>query len=984
MLPVRASMPKKKSMVPNLMEKSLMVLQRVASREDQTPERKLHRKQHAISRSAQAVGCCCRRTVRGLGRRGGPGTQLAWTGPASPVDERPRGRWAKRVVQKCPSDDDDRQIREGKDRRGLLQGLLSPGGLIFPPPQGDYNHDASLEDSGFASEVEELWRKFLMRPSCPQFSNRSTSMTHYGKSRQRCPAWRPPPTPPRRSRGPALGPGAGQPKGGGRMGRARWLRLLLLSLALRKRGRNRQLRPGFQELGWGREKFEDPGSFRKEAPGTKGSLLGTGPCEGPQQPLSAAHVALTLKEWLWEGGRGAQRSPGERQSGQVSPSPRCRALGSARCPHTQRHPQRRWNCGRGAVDSSWGPVPGSQAAVRLKRAPQPPFQGLSSPSSVLGPRRAASTPGPGERQLSGPGASPWVEGRLQDCEEGRRGPSRQEGTQRPRWPGPATTLAPPEELCFDSEPRTMTEDLLPGQQGLDVQVDGLLHPFSKSACEFSSLQKRSAPRVPSPASSRPALAQSDLRRGVPWYVAVIHEKDHCLLTLGEEVRRLSELEMQVQKKDQEILALQEEREALKRQLRSLLKGTGQEALLSQGTRKRPSECVSKPQKRQSTVKTTGDEGELEPRRQPCLASPFRSQMQKEFSVTMTDRGQVPEGGGLEEEEGLEGEAERAVDKGGRGSGSKKGTLQEKGGEEEEEVEEEEVEEEEEEEEKMMEEEESGVELEEEKEVQEDKIVGRKRAGSLDDTFEEELMAQLEEYEQLIQEFQFQLEITRTRYSLATGAIKSLQQQVERQESQLQAVSTENELLQKELRARKHQLQAMSDKFSSLREDKKHQEMMGLIEKDNLLLRQQVWDLERELAKREQAISGSEARISQLQAQVSQQHDHLQRRKQLQEEAQDKKEQIQQAEQQARVALESAQARLERLRNKIIQAAFNAVGVKSLATEISDSDILEALQRIISERNDYYNQLKQKGVKMPPLQQLEIRASPSKSKKITSK
>ncbi|KAB1268174.1 Coiled-coil domain-containing protein 27 [Camelus dromedarius] len=639
MLPVRASMPKKKSMVPNLMEKSLVVLQRVASREDQTPERKLHRKQHALSRSAQAAGCCCRKT-------------------------------------------------------------------------GDYNHDASLEDSGFVSEVEELWRKFLTRPSCPQFSTRSTSMTHYG---------------------------------------------------------------------------------------------------------------------------------------------------------------------------------------------------------------------------------------------------------------PATTLALPEELCFDSEPRTMTEDLLSGQQGLDVQVDGegrACPALCKSACEFSYLRKRSAPQVLSPASSSPALAQSDLRKRVPWYISVIHEKDHCLLTLGEEVRRLSELEMQVQKKDQEILALQEEREALKRQLRSLLKGTGQEALLNQGTRKRPSECVSKPQKRQSTVKTTGDEAELEPGRQ----------MQEEFSVTMTDRGQVPEGGGLEEEEGLEGEAERAAaDKGGRGSGSKKGTLQEKGGEEEVE---EEVE--------VMEEEESGVELEEEKEVPEDEIVGRRRAGSLDDTFEEELMAQLEEYEQLIQEFQFQLEITRTRYSLATGVIKSLQQQVERQASQLQAVSTENELLQKELRARKHQLQAMSDKFSSLREDKKHQEMMGLIEKDNLLLQQQVWDLERELAKREQAISGSEARISQLQAQVSQQHDHLQRRKQLQEEAQDKKEQIQQAEQQARVALESAQARLERLRNKIIQAAFNAVGVKSLATEISDSDILEALQRIISERTDYYNQLKQKGVKMPPLQQLEIRASPSKSKKITSK
>nr|XP_031321250.1 coiled-coil domain-containing protein 27 [Camelus dromedarius] len=894
MLPVRASMPKKKSMVPNLMEKSLVVLQRVASREDQTPERKLHRKQHALSRSAQAAGCCCRKTVRGLGRRGGPGTQLAWRGPASPADERPRGRWAKRVVQKCPSDDDDGQIPGGQrqervspgeepslgsrgyhalreaggpapspgasqvdtrlgsadcifqgsvpvalvtfvgrgqpdvasPRRRPRRGLLSPGGLIFPPPQGDYNHDASLEDSGFVSEVEELWRKFLTRPSCPQFSTRSTSMTHYGESHSR--------------------------------------------------------------------------------------------------------VALTLKERLREGGRGVQRSPGERQSGQASPSPRRRALRSARRPT------------HGVTLSGGGIV-------------------------------AEAAPGP----------ALGVEGRLQDCEEGRRGPSRRgrDAETTLAWSvlgrrssGPATTLALPEELCFDSEPRTMTEDLLSGQQGLDVQVDGLLRPFSKSACEFSYLRKRSAPQVLSPASSSPALAQSDLRKRVPWYISVIHEKDHCLLTLGEEVRRLSELEMQVQKKDQEILALQEEREALKRQLRSLLKGTGQEALLNQGTRKRPSECVSKPQKRQSTVKTTGDEAELEPGRQPCLASPFRSQMQEEFSVTMTDRGQVPEGGGLEEEEGLEGEAERAAaDKGGRGSGSKKGTLQEKGGEEEVE---EEVE--------VMEEEESGVELEEEKEVPEDEIVGRRRAGSLDDTFEEELMAQLEEYEQLIQEFQFQLEITRTRYSLATGVIKSLQQQVERQASQLQAVSTENELLQKELRARKHQLQAMSDKFSSLREDKKHQEMMGLIEKDNLLLQQQVWDLERELAKREQAISGSEARISQLQAQVSQQHDHLQRRKQLQEEAQDKKEQIQQAEQQARVALESAQARLERLRNKIIQAAFNAVGVKSLATEISDSDILEALQRIISERTDYYNQLKQKGVKMPPLQQLEIRASPSKSKKITSK
>uniref|UniRef100_A0A8C6CZV5 Coiled-coil domain containing 27 n=1 Tax=Moschus moschiferus TaxID=68415 RepID=A0A8C6CZV5_MOSMO len=305
----------------------------------------------------------------------------------------------------------------------------------------------------------------------------------------------------------------------------------------------------------------------------------------------------------------------------------------------------------------------------------------------------------------------------------------------------------------------------------------------------------------------------------------------------------------------------------------------------------------------------------------------------------SDGGRELEGGDYEEEECLEGQDKRAADTGARAGANRRETLQED---------------------------------------------RSKEEAAAAVTAQEELIAQLEEYEQLIQEFQFQLEITRTRYSLATGAIKSLQRQVEFQESQLLKINTENEMLQKELRERKKQLQAMSDKFSNLREDKKYQETMGLIENDNLLLRQQVSELESELAKQEQTISELEAKVNQLQAQVNQSQNHLQRWKQLQEEMQNKNELTQQAEQQAREALEYIQARLERLRNKIIQATFNTIGIKSWATEISDSDILEGLQRIISDRTDYYNQLKQKGVKVPPLQQMEILSSPSKSKKISSK
>uniref|UniRef100_A0A8C4N100 Coiled-coil domain containing 27 n=1 Tax=Equus asinus TaxID=9793 RepID=A0A8C4N100_EQUAS len=460
----------------------------------------------------------------------------------------------------------------------------------------------------------------------------------------------------------------------------------------------------------------------------------------------------------------------------------------------------------------------------------------------------------------------------------------------------------------------------------------------------------------------------------------------------EEVQRLSELQVQVQKKDEEILALQEEREALKRQLKYLLKSKGEEASGYQGMRERSSESAPKAVGRLSILKSFfRDEEEQHCLRQvwagpeagraawgPDYAArmsaagwrhsapaqhPSLSQMQEEYAVS--DRGKDLEAGGVEEEESLEGEAERAADKGAQDREGGTGSVQEERGQEEEEE----------------------VEVEEEKEVQEeedaDANLGRKRTWSLDEVFEQELMAQLEEYEQVIQEFQFELEITKTRYSLAIGVITSLQRQVDFQESQLQKINTENEMLEKELRERNPPLLS-AFQFSNLREDKKHTEMMGLIEKDNHLLRQKVLELESELTKREQTISECDAKVSQLQAQVDLNQKHLQRWKQLQEEMQNKNEMVQQAEQRALMALEIAHSRLERLRNKIIQATFSTSGIKSLATEISDNDILEVLQKIISERTDYYNQLKMKGVKVPPLQQLEILSSVGKPKKPAAK
>lgn len=46
--------------------------------------------------------------------------------------------------------------------------------------------------------------------------------------------------------------------------------------------------------------------------------------------------------------------------------------------------------------------------------------------------------------------------------------------------------------------------------------------------------------------------------------------------MGEELQRYSEMETQMQKKDQEILTLQKEKEALKKQLKNLLRSKGTE------------------------------------------------------------------------------------------------------------------------------------------------------------------------------------------------------------------------------------------------------------------------------------------------------------------------------------------------------------------------------------------------------------------------
>ncbi|NXE93555.1 CCD27 protein, partial [Menura novaehollandiae] len=196
----------------------------------------------------------------------------------------------------------------------------------------------------------------------------------------------------------------------------------------------------------------------------------------------------------------------------------------------------------------------------------------------------------------------------------------------------------------------------------------------------------------------------------------------------------------------------------------------------------------------------------------------------------------------------------------------------------------------------------------------------------------------------------------------TGAITSLQRQLEIRESELRRIRSEKEMLQKQLRERGNQLQAMSDKFCSLTEEQMQEEATAMMEEQNRSLQQAVTEQESQLAEQNKLISELQETIIQLRADVVTNRLHLLEQKQAQKEIQSQAEALQHTELQTRVALERINSKFERYRSKIIQAVFSVEGSQHPLAELTDDEVLEAMQKIINERTELQHMLKNKGSK----------------------
>ncbi|XP_015192684.1 coiled-coil domain-containing protein 27 [Lepisosteus oculatus] len=212
----------------------------------------------------------------------------------------------------------------------------------------------------------------------------------------------------------------------------------------------------------------------------------------------------------------------------------------------------------------------------------------------------------------------------------------------------------------------------------------------------------------------------------------------------------------------------------------------------------------------------------------------------------------------------------------------------------------------------------------------------------------------------------ELQEMKSNYTISTGTVCSLRRSLSARETELAKVGHRQERLRRELRDRMSQLQAMSKKFSCLRDGKRNEELMADLEKENFTLQKHIAQQQQELSEGNTVVAELKAQQLQLQQELVTERTRIKELEKNSKECQGKRDSLQQQHNQAKVSLEHLQSRFERIRGKIIQAAYCAPGAKPPHTEISDSELLCTMQKIIDDRSQFHQMLTQKGEKVPPL------------------
>ncbi|KAK1127634.1 coiled-coil domain-containing protein 27-like [Acipenser oxyrinchus oxyrinchus] len=417
-------------------------------------------------------------------------------------------------------------------------------------------------------------------------------------------------------------------------------------------------------------------------------------------------------------------------------------------------------------------------------------------------------------------------------------------------------------------------------------------------------------------SPTPRSLQNRPAGNCPWYITLLHEKEQCLLMLGDEINRLSAFEFEAARKDQMITVLQEKVAGLSNQL-SLAKN--EEVIMAQAAlilrlggevsrlRKFEAEILSKDQL-------------IEDLREEIESLKLQHhQWEYHFMEQKTDCSDTRHENMEVESAGNESDCQS-------------------------------------------------------------QSVSQPESQFVSQSVSQSVSQPERSNEELVQE----LQTLRKNYMISTGTVSSLRRDLSFREADLLKAGSDQDRLQRELTERVAQLHAMSSKFSSLRDGRKHEDVMSELEKESVIQRKKIAELQREESKRNELLAGFKVKIQKLQQELAAERASLAQLQKDRMEIQNKAAALQQSEHQTKVALEQLQSRFERFRGKIIQAAYIAPGAKLLVTEVSDNEILSTMQKIVNDRSEFHQMLIQKGEKVPNLYITETSEKQAKPKSPSKK
>ncbi|KAK2175101.1 hypothetical protein NP493_750g01052 [Ridgeia piscesae] len=195
-------------------------------------------------------------------------------------------------------------------------------------------------------------------------------------------------------------------------------------------------------------------------------------------------------------------------------------------------------------------------------------------------------------------------------------------------------------------------------------------------------------------------------------------------------------------------------------------------------------------------------------------------------------------------------------------------------------------------------------------------------------------------------------------NIMAGLVTQMQRDMSNKDTTISHVTREMENLKTEMREKDIQLTAMQTKFASSKDKKKGDDDLRSSEKEAAVVKLKLKAVESQMKEKCDLIASLKEELEKVQ-EAERQEKASQRKLQTElDQCSTKAQDLERAERLVRVDLEKVSKRIERFRNRVIQVTFSVPGTRTPDKQLNDDEVVDALQKIISEKVELVKQIRE--------------------------